>query len=584
MYLSVKESDILKIFKYLKPYFPMVIIVVLATFANAIGELLLPNLMSSIIDIGVTNGDTAYIISVGIKMLIVAFLSMLAMIISSYFSSKTAMRFSRDLRRGVFLKVQSFTPQQTEKFGTASLLTRNTDDINQVQRVAIMGLRMLIRSPIMFIGGIMMAYRMNQKLSMILLVSMPIIALSIIVIGGKGFPLFKQIQKKTDKINLIFRERLTGLRIIRAFDKEDYEEERFNVANKDYVDTAIRVNTLIVTLLPLVSIVMNLTLVGVVYFAAKLINMDMMKVGELTAFIQYISQILFSLVMFSMMFVIVPSASASASRINEVLDEPVVKHKNELDTPKVANVSLEFNDVCFRYPGAENPAITGLSFTANAGERISIIGGTGSGKSTILKLIEGFYNVESGSIKYNGINIEDLDEEAFRDEIGFAPQRAFLFSGTIAENIRFGRDHITDGDILEALKIAQGYDFVMSLDDGLKSHVAQGGNNFSGGQKQRLAIARAVAIKPKIYMFDDSFSALDYKTDRALRTALTNVTQDAITIIVAQRVATVVDSDKIIVLDEGHVSGIGTHEELMKSCNVYLDIVESQGYEKEVIA
>ncbi|NLY19688.1 MAG: ABC transporter ATP-binding protein [Tissierellia bacterium] len=574
----------LRIFKYLKPYFPMVILVLLATFANAIGELLLPNLMSSIIDIGVTNGDTAYIISVGIKMLIVAFLSMLAMIVSSYFSSRVAMSFSRDLRRGVFLKVQSFTPQQTEKFGTASLLTRNTDDINQVQRVAIMGLRMLIRSPIMFIGGIMMAYRMNQKLSMILLVSMPIIAISIIVIGGKGFPLFKQIQKKTDKINLIFRERLTGLRIIRAFDKEDYEEERFNVANQDYVDTAIRVNTLIVTLLPLVSIVMNLTLVGVVYFAAKLINMDMMKVGELTAFIQYISQILFSLVMFSMMFVIVPSASASASRINEVLDEPVIKHKNELDTPKVANVHLEFNDVCFRYPGAENPAITGLSFTASAGDRVSIIGGTGSGKSTILKLIEGFYDVESGSIKYNGINIEDLDEEVFRDEIGFAPQRAFLFSGTIAENIRFGRDYITDEDVLEALKIAQGYDFVMSLDDGLKSHVAQGGNNFSGGQKQRLAIARAVAIKPKIYMFDDSFSALDYKTDRALRTALSDVTKDAITLIVAQRVATVVDSDKIIVLDEGHVAGIGTHEELMKSCDVYLDIVESQGYEKEVIA
>lgn len=577
------EGFYLKIFKYMKPYIPLILIVVVATFANAIGELALPSLMSAIVDNGIINGDTEYILQTGIRMLVIAFISMSMMMVASYFSSKVAMSFSRDVRKKVFLKVQDFSFEQVEKFGTASLLTRNTDDINQVQRVAMMGLRVFIRAPLMFIGGVFMAYSQNAQLSLILVVAMPLLALSIIIVGRKGFPFFKQIQQKLDHINLIFRERLTGIRIIRAFDREEYEEEKFEKANKDFVDTSIRVNTLLVTLLPVVSVIMNLSTVAVVYFGAKLIDLDYMTVGNLTAYIQYITQILFSLLMFSMIFVIVPSAQASANRINEVLDEPVEDTSGVSKINRDGEVKLEFDDIVFRYPGAENPAIEGLSFTANAGDRISIIGGTGSGKSTILRLLEGFYHADSGSIKYNGTDIRELSTEDLRDEIGYVPQKALLFSGTIADNIKFGKADASVAEMEEALRVAQGYDFVMSLEDGLESPVSQGGTNFSGGQKQRLAIARAIVDKPSMYLFDDSFSALDYATDRKLREALVESTKHAITIIVAQRVSTVVDSDKIIVLEAGKVVGMGTHDELMQSNEIYKDIAYSQGFEEEVI-
>lgn len=573
----------MKIFKYMKPYIPLILIVVVATFANAIGELALPSLMSAIVDNGIINGDTEYILQTGIRMLVIAFISMSMMMVASYFSSKVAMSFSRDVRKKVFLKVQDFSFEQVEKFGTASLLTRNTDDINQVQRVAMMGLRVFIRAPLMFIGGVFMAYSQNAQLSLILVVAMPLLALSIIIVGRKGFPFFKQIQQKLDHINLIFRERLTGIRIIRAFDREEYEEEKFEKANKDFVDTSIRVNTLIVTLMPVVSVIMNLSTVAVVYFGAKLIDLDYMTVGNLIAYIQYITQILFSLLMFSMIFVIVPSAQASANRINEVLDEPVEDTSGVSKINRDGEVKLEFDDIVFRYPGAENPAIEGLSFTANAGDRISIIGGTGSGKSTILRLLEGFYHADSGSIKYNGTDIRELSTEDLRDEIGYVPQKALLFSGTIADNIKFGKADASVAEMEEALRVAQGYDFVMSLEDGLESPVSQGGTNFSGGQKQRLAIARAIVGKPSMYLFDDSFSALDYATDRKLREALVEPTKHAITIIVAQRVSTVVDSDKIIVLEAGKVVGMGTHDELMQSNEIYKDIAYSQGFEEEVI-
>ncbi len=573
----------MKIFKYMKPYIPLILIVVVATFANAIGELALPSLMSAIVDNGIINGDTEYILQTGIRMLVIAFISMSMMMVASYFSSKVAMSFSRDVRKKVFLKVQDFSFEQVEKFGTASLLTRNTDDINQVQRVAMMGLRVFIRAPLMFIGGVFMAYSQNAQLSLILVVAMPLLALSIIIVGRKGFPFFKQIQQKLDHINLIFRERLTGIRIIRAFDREEYEEKKFEKANKDFVDTSIRVNTLIVTLMPVVSVIMNLSTVAVVYFGAKLIDLDYMTVGNLIAYVQYITQILFSLLMFSMIFVIVPSAQASANRINEVLDEPVEDTSGVSKINRDGEVKLEFDDIVFRYPGAENPAIEGLSFTANAGDRISIIGGTGSGKSTILRLLEGFYHADSGSIKYNGTDIRELSTEDLRDEIGYVPQKALLFSGTIADNIKFGKADASVAEMEEALRVAQGYDFVMSLEDGLESPVSQGGTNFSGGQKQRLAIARAIVGKPSMYLFDDSFSALDYATDRKLREALVEPTKHAITIIVAQRVSTVVDSDKIIVLEAGKVVGMGTHDELMQSNEIYKDIAYSQGFEEEVI-
>lgn len=572
-----------KLFKGLKPYIKYVIGVLIFTFINALSELYLPNMMSKIVNNGIVKGDTNYIMKIGGIMLIVAAFSAVSMIFASLLSSKASMGFGRDLRRKVFAHVEEFSLREFDSIGTASLITRTTNDITQVQQVSIMMLRMMVRAPMMCIGGIIMALSKNARLSIIMLFSMPVLFAVIYIVGKKGFPLFKMIQKKIDRVNLVLREQLTGIRVIRAFDRTRHEEERFDTANKDLTDTSIKVNRIMTLLMPLINIILNFTIIAVIWFGSKHIDSGIMQVGDLMAFIQYVMQIMFSMVMLSMMFIMLPRASASASRINEVLDTvPTIEDKESLSVIGDKKGFLDFKDVTFSYPGAEKPVLTHISFSAKPGETTAIIGGTGSGKSTLINLIPRFYDVDSGAILVDGIDVRDLSQEELRSRIGFVPQKAVLFTGTIADNIRYGKEDATDDEIGYAAEIAQAADFISNMDKGFDSFIAQGGTNVSGGQKQRISIARALVRKPEIYIFDDSFSALDFKTDARLRKALKKETKNATVIIVAQRVSTVMDADRIIVLDEGRIVGIGKHKELLAGCEVYREIVSSQLSEEEI--
>jgi ATP-binding cassette subfamily B protein len=494
----------------------------------------------------------------------------------------------------VFNHVENFTLHEFDKLGTASLITRTTNDITQVQTVLTMMLRMMIGAPMMMIGGIIMAVSEDAKLSLIFVVVIPVLVGAIFFIGMKGLPLFKAIQVKLDKLNLVLREHLTGIRVIRSFNRIDHENKRFSEANRDLTDTAIKVNKIMAGLMPLMMIVMNFSMIAILYFGGIRIGDGDLQVGSLMAFIQYAMQIMFSLIMVSMMFVLIPRASASALRINEVLDmrpEFTDPSESELQTTAQATKKdgrdhmrgfVEFDNVSFSYPGAEQPALSKISFSARPGEVTAIIGGTGSGKSTLLSLIPRFYDVNEGSVRVNGVDVREMTQEELRSKIGYIPQKAVLFSGTIKENIRYGKEDATDEEIIHAAKVAQAYDFVSAMKDGFDSEIAQGGSNVSGGQKQRLSIARALVRKPQVYLFDDSFSALDFKTDAKLRAALKDETTESTVLIVAQRVSTVMDADRIIVIDEGEIAGMGTHRELLASSDVYREIVSSQLSEEEI--
>jgi len=537
----------------------------------------LPSLMSKIVNEGVIHGETSVIMKYGIYMIFVTFIGGLVMIGAAYLSSEIATNVGRQIRRDVFTKVERYTLDQVNHFGVATLMTRTTTDINQLQDLLIMGLRMMARSPLMFIGGVIMAVQASPRLSMTLLIALPVIALFIIAVGKKGMPLFKIVQKKVDKLNRVVRENVTGIRVIRAFDKQEYEMQRFEEANRDLRDTNLKINKIMSFLFPGIFFILDAIIILVIYFATSQIDAGLMEVGDLMAFVQYITMILFSIIMLSMIFVMVPRAQVSANRVNEVL-EMDDKTKERAGTKKVPEnmCSLEFDDVSFKYDNAENCTLENLNFKVKAGETLAIMGGTGSGKSTIANLIVRFFDVSKGSIKLCGEDIRELDLHDLRKHIGLVPQTAVLFSGTIRDNIKKGKKDATDEEIIEALKIAQAWDFVSGLKDGLDSLVAQGGTNFSGGQKQRLSIARAIVRKPKIYIFDDSFSALDYKTDKVLRNELNKIKGDSIFIIVAQRVSTVMDADQIIVLEDGEIDGIGVHEQLLKISNVYKETYESQ--------
>ena len=478
--------------------------------------------------------------------------------------------------------MENFSLQDFDEIGTASLITRTTNDITQVQQVVIMMLRMVVSAPIMLVGGIIMAVSKDAKLSLIIVAAMPILIGSVLLILYKGVPLFQTVQTRLDRLNLVLRENLTGIRVIRAFNREKQEQVRLKKANKDLTDVSIKVNKMMAFLMPVMMLVMNLTVVGVIWFGGLRIDNGAMQIGDLMAFIQYIMLIMFALVMASMMFVMIPRAAVSAKRINEVLamkptflDEGTKKADKEPGT-------LEFDRVSFSYPGAEAPALSDISFTAKSGEVTAIIGGTGAGKTTLINLIPRFYDVTSGTIRVNGVDIRESSQEEVRSKIGFVPQKALLFSGTIAENIRFGKQDATQAEIEHAARIAQAEEFITRMDDGYDAVISQGGSNVSGGQKQRLSIARALIRKPDIYIFDDSFSALDYKTDANLRAALKDETEQATVVIVAQRVSTVVDADQIIVIDDGGIAGIGTHEELLEHNQVYREIVESQISEEDI--
>lgn len=577
-FLFLKGEILLKkLAKYLKPYKFKIFLTLLFTFINVLSTMYLPSLMSKIVNEGVIHGETSVIMKYGIYMIFVTFIGGLVMIGAAYLSSEIATNVGRQIRRDVFTKVERYTLDQVNHFGVATLMTRTTTDINQLQDLLIMGLRMMARSPLMFIGGVIMAVQASPRLSMTLLIALPVIALFIIAVGKKGMPLFKIVQKKVDKLNRVVRENVTGIRVIRAFDKQEYEMQRFEEANRDLRDTNLKINKIMSFLFPGIFFILDAIIILVIYFATSQIDAGLMEVGDLMAFVQYITMILFSIIMLSMIFVMVPRAQVSANRVNEVL-EMDDKTKERAGTKKVPEnmCSLEFDDVSFKYDNAENCTLENLKFKVKAGETLAIMGGTGSGKSTIANLIVRFFDVSKGSIKFCGEDIRELDLQDLRKHIGLVPQTAVLFSGTIRDNIKKGKKDATDEEIIEALKIAQAWDFVSGLKDGLDSVVAQGGTNFSGGQKQRLSIARAIVRKPKIYIFDDSFSALDYKTDKVLRNELNKIKGDSIFIIVAQRVSTVMDADQIIVLEDGEIDGIGVHEQLLKISNVYKETYESQ--------
>jgi len=566
-----------KLFRFLKPFALLITLVLVLVFLQSLSELYLPTLMSNIVDIGIVKGDTRYILRVGGLMLLVAAGGVACSILASFLSARAGMGFGRDLRGAVFSRVQGFSLREFDQIGTPSLITRTTNDITQIQMFAMVTMRMMVSAPIMAIGGVIMAVQKDARLTWVLVFVIPVIALIISITAARGLPLFRAIQAKIDRINLVLRENLTGVRVIRAFDRIEHERERFDRANLDLTSTSIRVNKLMALLIPLMMLVMNLTTIAIVWFGARRIDLGEMQVGSLMAFIQYAMQILFSLLMVSFLFVMLPRASASAGRINEVFGlQPEIF---DPENPKQATAEkgrVEFRHVSYRYPGAEQPALSDICLEARPGEVIAIIGGTGSGKSTLVNLIPRFYDAQSGSILVDGVDIRELSQEDLRSRLGFVPQKAVLFNDTIANNIRYGREAATDAEVARAAEIAQAAEFITSIQGGLQAVVSQGGSNLSGGQKQRLAVARALVRKPEIYVFDDTFSALDFKTEASLRAALKRETAHATVIIVAQRVNSVMGADRIVVLDEGRVIGTGTHRELLRTCELYREIVSSQ--------
>lgn len=572
----------IKILKNLTVYKWMVLLVCGLVFIQTMADLYLPTLMADMIDKGVVLGDIPYIWRIGLVMLLVSAIGGAAAVLASYYSAKSAMGLGRDLRRKVFNHVEGFSLQEFNEVGTSSLITRTTNDITQIQQAVIMMLRMVISAPIMLAGGIIMAVSKDAKLSLILIVTMPVLIGSILLIFYKGMPLFQLVQKKLDRLNLILRENLTGIRVIRAFNREKQEKARLKQANKELTDISIKVNKIMAFMMPIMMLVMNLTVIAIIWFGGIRIDNGAMQVGDLMAFIQYVMQIMFALIMASMMFVMIPRAAVSAKRINEVLAMQPSFFNSGTEQADREKGTLEFDHVFFSYPGAEEPALSDITFKTGRGEITAIIGGTGSGKSTLVQLIPRFYEVTSGTIRLNGIDIRHASQEEIRSKIGYVPQKAVLFTGTIADNIRFGKQDAEQAEIERAAQIAQAEDFINKMKDGYQSEIEQGGSNISGGQKQRLAIARALVRKPDIYIFDDSFSALDYKTDAKLRAALKEETKDAAVIIVAQRVSTVMDADRIIVLDNGHMVGMGTHQDLLASNEIYREIVASQLSEEEL--
>lgn len=566
----------LKLLKGLKPYWISVVAVLVFVFIQTMTDLSLPDLMAEIVDTGIVKGDVPYILGRGGIMLLVALLGTACTIGSSYLSAKIGIGFSRDLRKRVFEKVESFSLSEVNTVGTASLITRTTNDINQVQQVVIMAMRMMLSAPLMIIGALIMALRKDVELSKIILIVIPIIVVTIFIIARFTMPMFEKMQKRIDKLNLVVRENLTGIRVVRVFNKINFEQKRFNQASLDLSKVATNANRLMGALMPLMMLILNLSIIAVIWFGGIRIDQGDLQVGNLMAFIQYLTQVMFSLLMLTMMFVLIPRAQASAVRINEVLEmeSPIQNPKQTKETALKGVV--EFKNVSFGYEGAEEYAISNISFKANPGEITAIIGGTGSGKSSILNMIPRFYDAAEGEILVDGVNVRDLNQHVLRSKIGYVPQKAVLFTGTILDNIRYGKEDATEDEVLHALDVAQATDFVSKMKEGIHSPIAQGGTNVSGGQKQRLSIARAIVRKPEIYLFDDSFSALDFKTDAQLRAALKSETKDSTVIIVAQRVSTVMDANRILVMDEGRVVGCGTHEELLKTNEIYQQIVESQ--------
>jgi ATP-binding cassette subfamily B multidrug efflux pump len=576
---------------YLRPYsWPLVAVIVLLLI-QAIGNLYLPTLNGDIINYGVATGDNGYILRTGGFMLIVTLALGIASILAVYGGAIVSMSFGRDVRSAIFRKVESFSQVEVNRFGPASLITRNTNDVQQVQMVLFMGLTLMISAPILIVGGIILAIRQDLPLSGLLVVVLPIMVVFIGLVMVRAIPLFRAMQAKLDRINQVMRETLSGVRVIRAFVMTGYEERRFDDANVDLFATSLKVNRLFAVTIPVMTAILNVSTVAVMWFGAMRVSSGDMPIGNLTAFLQYLLQIMFAVLMAVFMFVFIPRAAVSAGRIQEVLDtEPMIRDPEQpvrmpLPQPgERVGATIEFRDVEFRYPGAEEPVLHSLSFTARPGETTAIVGSTGSGKSTLVNLIPRLYDATRGEVLVNGIDVRDMDRTDLWARIGLIPQKAFLFTGTVASNLRFGDEEASDDDLWRALEIAQGRDFVSEMDGGLEAAITQGGSNVSGGQRQRLAIARALVKQASVYVFDDSFSALDFATDARLRAAIDRELGWATVIIVAQRVGTIMNAERILVMDAGRIVGIGTHAELLESSETYREIVYSQLTEEEAAA
>jgi ATP-binding cassette subfamily B protein len=567
---------------HLRPYQQPIVLIVLFQLVSTIASLYLPGLNGQIIDLGVVTGDTGYIVHTGVVMLGVTALQIVCSAAAVYFGARTAMALGRDLRESVFVTVESFAAQEVGRFGAPSLITRSTNDIQQVQMLVMLTFTMMIAAPIMCVGGIIMALRQDVQLSWLLVVIVPILLVCVAAIVSRMRPLFRQMQDKIDLINRVLREQIGGVRVIRAFVKDTHERQRFDGASADLMDVSVRVGRLMALMFPTVMLVMNVSSVAVMWFGGHRAASGDMQIGTLTAFLSYLMQILMSVMMATFMFVMLPRAEVSAERIREVLDTvPSVR------APQVALVrtrhtgSVELREATFSYPGAQEAVLHGVSLLARAGETTAIVGSTGSGKSTLLNLIPRLVDVTGGMVLVDDHDVRSLDPKDLRCSIGLVPQRPYLFGGTVATNLRYGKADASDYELWAALEVAQARDFVEAMPDGLDSVIAQGGTNVSGGQRQRLAIARAVVKAPDIYLFDDSFSALDYDTDARLRAALSAVTVSSAVIIVAQRISTIRHADRIVVLDQGMVVGTGTHTALMSSCETYRQIVLSQLSEEE---
>lgn len=573
---------------YLAPYRGRLIIVIGLLLVQAIGNLYLPDLNGEIINNGVVRGDLDYILRVGFDMLVITALVGAAAIASVYLSSGIANGFSRDVRSAVFSKVETFGQVEVNQFGPASLITRNTNDVQQVQTVVFMGLTIAVSAPILIVGGTFMALRTDVPLSGLLVIVIPLMALVIGVVMSRAIPLFRATQVKIDWINQVMRETLSGVRVIRAFVRTRHEEQRFTEASRDLYGTQLKAGRLFALTQPVIFGIFNLSTVAALWFGAVRVEDGALSIGALTAFLQYLTQILFAILTAVFMFILVPRAAVSSGRIREVLDTaPSIEDPFNPIVPDPASAErgvVEFRGVAFGYPGAEQPVLHDISFRAEPGRTTAIVGSTGSGKTTLVNLIPRFYDATSGSVLVDGVDIREMNREALWSRIGLIPQKAFLFGGTVASNLRFGHDTASDDELWDALDIAQGREFVGDMDGGLEASISQGGSNLSGGQRQRLAIARAIVKDAGIYVFDDSFSALDFATDARLRAALERELGSATVIIVAQRVGTILNADRIIVLDAGRIVGSGTHRELLATNETYREIVYSQLSESEAVA
>ncbi|UUV31637.1 ABC transporter ATP-binding protein/permease [Amycolatopsis roodepoortensis] len=567
---------------HLRPYRRDLWLIVLLQFVQTLAGLYLPTLNADIIDGGVVTGDIDYILGVGGVMLLVSLVQIACSIGAVYYGARTAMAVGRDLRGAIFHRVQDFSAREVGQFGTPSLITRTTNDVQQVQMLTLMAFTLMVSAPIMCFGGIIMALNQDVTLSWLLVLAVPILGVSVGIIIAKMRPAFRLMQERLDKINQILREQIMGIRVIRAFVKDTHERRRFTKADTELLDVSLVVGRLMALMFPIVMLVMNASSVAVLWFGGLRIDDGSMQIGALTAFLSYLMQILMAVMMATFMFMMVPRAEVSAERITEVLDThtSVVLPANPV-SPGEVHGRLELSDVEFRYPGAEKPVLQEISLLALPGETTAIIGSTGSGKTTLLNLIPRLMDATGGSVRVDGVDVRELDQTVLSDAVGLVPQKPYLFAGTVASNLRYGKSDATDEELWHALEVAQGKDFVERMPEGLNSPIAQGGTNVSGGQRQRLAIARMLVRRPEIYLFDDSFSALDYATDAALRRALTAETAEATVVIVAQRVSTIRHADRIVVLDEGRVVGSGTHTELMDTNETYREIVLSQLTEQE---